>query len=139
MIDFNPISIFEVQSAPATLPCLFLQEFGFDATQEVVLAEPLAPVQEISIIRASRPLDFDMALDMRLRVIPQSGFSVGEYPAFAFIHMPVFVGYPTFAFVWMPIPCPMLELEKEDVFTVIEDFGCDHAAVIPGPSINFRI
>jgi len=96
MIDFNPISIFEVQSTPATLSCLFLQEFGFDATQEVVLAEPLAPVQEISIIGAGRSLDFDMALDMRLRVIPQRGFSVGEYPAFAFIHMPVFVGYPTF-------------------------------------------
>jgi len=78
MIDFNPISIFEVQSAPATLSCLFLQEFGFDATQEVVLAEPLAPVQEISIIGASRSLDFDMALDMRLRVIPQRGFSVGN-------------------------------------------------------------
>jgi hypothetical protein len=53
--------------------------------------------------------------------------------------MPVFVSYPSFAFVGVPVSCPLLELQKQDIFTVIEDLCCGHRAVIPGPSPNFRI
>ncbi len=139
MVNFDEIIILEVQSTPLAFSCLLLQEFAFGSVQQVMLAESLAPIHEVSIIWACSSFDFDMALDMRLRVIPQGGFPVGEDPAVAFIHMPVLVGDPTFAFVWMSVSCPLLELEKEDVFTVVEDFGGHHCSMIPRPSTNFCI
>ena len=139
MIDFNHISIFEMQFTPTTFSCLFLQELALDTAQEVVAAESLTPIQQVSIIWARGAFDFDMPVDMGLRVISQGRLLVGECPASAFIHMPVFVCYPPFAFVGMPVSCPLLELQKEDIFTVIEDFCCGHYSVISGPSSNFRI
>lgn len=70
MIDFNHISVFEMQVAPAAFSSLLLQKLPFDAADEVVFAESLAPIQQISIVRASGSLDFDMSLNMGLRVIP---------------------------------------------------------------------
>ena len=139
MIDFNHISIFEVQFTPTTFSCLLLQELALDAAQEVVATESLTPIDEVSVVWAGRSFDFDMPLDMGLRVIPQSGLLVRECPAVAVIHMPVFVRYPPFAFVWVPVSCPLLELQKQDIFTVIEDLCCGHRAVIPRPSSNFCI
>jgi len=45
MIDFNHISIFEMQFTPATFSCLLLQELALDAAQEIVVTEALAPIQ----------------------------------------------------------------------------------------------
>jgi hypothetical protein len=139
MVNFDEIIILEVQSTPAAFSCLLLQEFAFGPVQQVMFAESLAPIHEVSIIWAGRSFDFDMPLDMRLRVIPQSGFPISEYPATAFIHMPVLVGDPTFAFVWMAVSGPLLELEKQNVFTVVEDFGGNHCSMIPRPSTHFRM
>ncbi len=139
MVDLNHVSFFKLQFAPPASSCLLLQEFAFDATQEVVFTESLTPIDEISIVWAGRSFDFDMPLDMGLRVIPQGDLLVSEYPAVAVIHMPVFVSYPSVACVRVPGSCPLLELQKQDRFTMIEDFCCGHRAVIPGPSSNFRI
>jgi hypothetical protein len=139
MIDLNHVSHFEMQFTPPALSGLLLQELAFDTTQEVVFAESLTPIDEISVVWAGRSFDFDMPLNMGLRVIPQGDLLVSEHPALAVIHMPVFVRYPAFAFVWVPVSCPLLELQKQDIFTVIEDLCCGHRAVIPRPSPNFRI
>ncbi len=139
MVDLNHVSLLEMQFAPIACSCLLLQELAFDATQEVVFAESLTPIDEISVVWAGRSFDFDMPLDMGLRVIPQGDLLVSEYPAVAVVHMPVFVSYPPFAFVWVSVFCPLLELQKQDIFTVIEDLCCGHRAVIPRPSPNFRI
>jgi hypothetical protein len=139
MVDLNHVSLLEMQFAPSAFSCLLLQELAFDATQKVVFAESLTPIDEISVVGAGRSFDFDMPLDMGLRVSPQGDVLVSEPPTVAVVHMPVFVRYPPFAFVWVSVFCPLLELQKQDIFTVIEDLCCGHRAVIPGPSPNFRI
>jgi hypothetical protein len=139
MVNFQEIVIFEVQSTPSACPCLFLQEFAFDATQQVMFAEPLTPVDQVSVIWAGRSLDFDMTLNMGLWVVPQGGFSIREGPTFSFIHMPIGIGYPTLAFVWVSESCPVLQLEKQDIFTVIKHLGCCHRSVISRPSSNLCI
>jgi hypothetical protein len=60
---------------------LLLQKPAFDAAQEVVFAESLTPIDEVSVVWAGRSSDFDMPLDMGLRVIPQGDVLVSEYPA----------------------------------------------------------
>ncbi len=139
LVDLNHVSLLEMQFAPPAFSCLLVQELAFDATQQVVFAESLTPIDEISVVWAGRSFDFDMPLDMGLRVIPQGDLLVSEYPALAVVHMPVFVSYPAVAFVWVSVCRPMLELQKQDLFTVIEDLCCGHCAVIPRPSRNFRI
>ena len=139
MIDFNHILIFELQLAPTAFSRLFLQELALDTAQEVVVAESLTPVQQISVIWACGSFHLDMSLDVRLRVIPQGGVLVRKRPAVAVIHVPIFVRYPAFAFVWVPKLCPSLELEKQDIFTMVEDFCCGHSAMVSGPSSNLRV
>ena len=139
MVDFNEVALSEVQFAPPTFSSLLFDELAFDATQEVVVAESLTPVNEIAVIGAGRSFHFDMPLDVCLRVIPQGHLLVSEMPAFAVIHMPVVVSYPQFAFVWVSIPRPLLELQKQDIFTVIEDFCCGHRAMIASPSSDFGV
>lgn len=70
MIDFNHISIFEMQVAPAAFSGLLLQKLALDAADEVVFAESLTPIQQISVIGAGGSLHFDMSLNRGLRVIP---------------------------------------------------------------------
>jgi hypothetical protein len=139
MIDLNHVSLLEMQLAPTASSCLLLQELAFDATQEVVFAESVTPIDEISVVWAGRSFDFDMPLDMGLRVIPQGNVLVSEYPAVAVVHMPICVSYPPFAFVWVSVFCPLLELQKQNIFTVVEDLCCGHRTMIPGPSPNFCI
>jgi len=139
MVDLNHVSFLEMQFAPTAFSGLLLQELAFDATQEVVFAESLAPIDEIPVVWAGRSFDFDMPLDMGLRVIPQGDLLVSEYPAVAVVHMPICVSYPAFAFVWVSVFCPLLELQKQNIFTVIEDLCCGHRTVIPRPPPNFRI
>ena len=91
------------------------------------------------MVGAGRSFAFDMPLDMGLRVIPQGDLLVSEYPAVAVVHRPVFVSSPPFAFVGVPVFCPLLEVQKQDIVTGIEDLCCGHRAVIPRPSPNFRI
>ena len=69
MIDLNKISIVKLQLTPTTFSCLLLQELALDAAQEVVAAESLTPIQQVSIIWARGAFDFDMPVDMGLRVI----------------------------------------------------------------------
>jgi hypothetical protein len=45
--------------------------------------------------------------------------------------MPAFVGVSSFR--------PLLELLEEDMFTVLEGFGCYHCSVIVGPAMYFGI
>ena len=78
VIDLYQIALGKDEFTPTTFSCLLLQELAFDATQKVVFAESLTPIDEISVVGASRSFDFDMPLDMRLRVIPQSGFPISE-------------------------------------------------------------
>src|SRR5205814_5577402 len=50
-VDYlNHISILKEQSTPAAFSFLFLKEFPQRSTQHVVLAEPLTPIQQLSII-----------------------------------------------------------------------------------------
>jgi hypothetical protein len=70
VVNFQKIIVFEVQSTPAASSCLLLQELAFDPAQQVVFAESLAPIHEVSIIWACSSLDFHMMPDMRLGMIP---------------------------------------------------------------------
>ena len=53
--------------------------------------------------------------------------------------MPVFVRSPMPTFVWVPSFRPLLELLEEDMFTVLEGFGCYHCSVIVGPAVYLGI
>ena len=70
VIDFHPILIFEEQSTPLTFPLLFAKQDTQCPTQQVVVAESLTPVQQVSVIRASSSLHFDVSLDVRMAMIP---------------------------------------------------------------------
>ena len=70
VVNFHEIIIFEVQSTPAASSCLLLQELAFDPAQQIVVAESLTPIHEVSIIWACLSLDFHVVPDMCLGVIP---------------------------------------------------------------------
>src|SRR5262245_44187424 len=64
MIYLNNVSILEKESTPAAFSCLFLKQFSQCPTKQIVVAEPLTPIKQISIIRAGRSPHFDVSLDM---------------------------------------------------------------------------
>src|SRR5207237_10400157 len=68
MVNFDEIIILEVQSTPAAFSCLLLQEFAFGPVQQVMFAESLAPIHEVSIIWAGCSFDFYLRLDIHLVV-----------------------------------------------------------------------
>ena len=71
VIYLNTVSILKEQSAPAAFSFLFLEKLPQRSTQQVVLAESLTPIQQISIIRACCSFHFYVSLDMREAVCPQ--------------------------------------------------------------------
>jgi hypothetical protein len=71
VVYLNHVSILKEQSTPAAFSFLFLKEFPQRATKHVVLAEPLTPLQQISIIGGRLTFHFYVSLDMREAVCPQ--------------------------------------------------------------------
>src|SRR5207249_9115809 len=71
VVYLNHISILKEQSTPAAFSFLFLKEFPQRSTKHVVLAEPLTPIQQLSIIGGRLTFHFDVSLDMREAVCPQ--------------------------------------------------------------------
>src|SRR6266568_9638683 len=71
VVYLNHVSILKEQPAPAAFSFLFLEEFPQRSTQQVVLAESLTPIQQISIIGGGLTLHFHVPLDMREAVCPQ--------------------------------------------------------------------
>jgi hypothetical protein len=70
VIDFYYVLITEEQSTPLTFPLLFAQQDSQRSTPHVVVAEPLTPVQQVSVVGASSSLHFDVSLDLRMAMIP---------------------------------------------------------------------
>ena len=134
VVDFNDIGVLKEQSTPATFPLLFAQEDSFHPIAHGMVFEPLAPGEEITIIRAGRSLDFDVLLDVCLALFPSCGFLATELPALSLLHMPVFVRNPAPSFVWVTIVCPPSRLEVEDVIAGLECFCCHCSTVVIGPS-----
>ena len=71
VIYLHMIAVSEEQSAPPALALLVLEEFAKRAIEHVMVAQPLAPVQQVAVVGASRSLHFDVSLDMRVGMIPQ--------------------------------------------------------------------
>src|ERR1019366_5095332 len=110
--------ISKVQSTSGTHPLLYLQKFGFRASHEGMLFESLAPIDEISIVRACISSYFGVPLDWCLVMSSEfeetfSFFCLNrcsKYPSLSFFMMPVFLNYPVFPFVLMPPSCPFHRL-----------------------------
>ncbi len=133
MVDFYLIFIREEPSTPGASPFLFSEQPPQRSTKQIVLAESLTPIQQVAIIGARRPFDFDMSLDVGVGMIPQRSVLIGEYPAVALVHMPVLVGYPSSAFVGVSALSPLLKLQEESFTADAKGLGGCYRSVIVGP------
>ena len=104
-----------------------------------VLSRLLHPIQQIPIIGAGCSLDFGMAVDLGLVMLPKDGSPIGEGPSLAFIYMPVGIGDPPFSFMRMSATSPSLQVLEEDVSTVMEGGFGDHTAIVIRPSMDHWI
>ena len=108
VVEFGAISIFEFQSAPFTFALLPLEDLSPRASNCWMRSQSCTPVEKVSIIRTRFSPYFYMPLYMGERMQMQVCFLGLEFPAFAFIHSPIFPHYPVLAFVWVPASCPCL-------------------------------
>src|ERR1700686_2724959 len=122
MVDFQHISLLEVESTVRALPPLFLQQlFIF---HERMLFEPFGPVQEISIIRACLPFHFHPVFLMRFHMFSD----IDERRVSLFVldvrsedgscvkSSEVFSAHPFFGFPWVSCLSPSSELLKGSLF-----------------------
>ena len=94
VIDFKHIGVLKEQLTPTTFPLLFVQQHSFHPIAHGVALEPLAPIEEVTIVGTGRSFYFDVLLDVRLAVFPQRSLLATKLPALSFLHMPVFVCDP---------------------------------------------
>ena len=66
----NAVADCSAHGSSMTWLLLFAQQNSQRSTPPVVVAEPLTPVQQVSVVRASSSLHFDVSLDLRMAMIP---------------------------------------------------------------------
>jgi hypothetical protein len=111
VIDFQDVSICEVQFAPAAFPLLPLEQFRFDLMHHRMSLEALTPVQPIPIIRAGRSFHFGMSLDVRFTVRAYlRAFGCGKDPCALLDTMPVAIDDSVTSLVGMACFSPVHEL-----------------------------
>ena len=71
MIDFQDVSVFEVQFTPTAFPLLPLEQFRLDLMHHRMSLEALAPIQQVSVIRAGSFPHLDVSLNLGGTVHPQ--------------------------------------------------------------------
>src|SRR5438034_7305368 len=112
-----------------------------------MLFESLAPVDEVSVIRACICAYLDVSSDLRLIVPPQfeKTFSLigldlcSKHPLFAVFLVPVFLDDPMFPFLLVSLPPPFHHLCVQVIVTYLKGFLCTHNPVIITPSPDDRI
>ncbi len=131
VIDFYDGSIFEVQFTPATFASLFLEQPGFRLMHHWMSFEPLAPIQQVSIIRAGCSPHLDVYLDVCLTVCAEFGsFGRREDPLSPLYSVPVSAPDPVTSLVRMPFPGPPPQLVPENRVTSPKDVSCGHGSVV---------
>src|SRR5258706_1928497 len=108
VVEFNAVSIAEVQFTVATPPLLGYQEFAQFCARQGVVGESPRPIQQVSIIRTGCSLDLDMSLDVDAGMGYQA-FSIGccKTPVVAPSRPPVTACHPGCILPGMPPPRPM--------------------------------
>src|SRR5712692_9046558 len=103
VIDFNLIFLTEHQFTPSTLALLLVKQYRECPPCCRVVFQSLAPVQEITVVRACCTFYFHMASD-RGRVMPFQDiiFRGGRCTVLAFAAFPVSSPDPMSVFVGMP-------------------------------------
>src|SRR5262249_48381015 len=70
VINFQEVSISEVESASWALPPLCLEQLCLLVIHEWMLVEPLGPVQEVPVVGAGSSFDLHVVLAVRFRMAP---------------------------------------------------------------------
>jgi hypothetical protein len=135
MVDFDQVSVFEEQSTPAACSLLFLQQLSQRPSEEGVLFEPGAPIQQVSIIGAGSPPHLRIPADSRIGVPMKRGFVLrAKAKAFSFIQSPILVDHPSGAFAWVSAFAPPKQLTVEEVIASSKIMSDDDGAVVVRPS-----
>jgi hypothetical protein len=102
VVDLNDVFICKEQSTPPTPSVLPLQRLGESSSEERMCFQSLAPVEQLSVVRACFTSDFDMSSDRRVAVLPKSCALWGsEYPMAVSLRSPVFPPYPLTSLSWV--------------------------------------
>jgi hypothetical protein len=131
VVEFNTVSIAEVQFAVATSPLLGYQEFAQLRARQREVGESPRPIQQVSIIRTGRSLDLDMSLDAGAGMRYQA-LSIGccKTPVVAPSRPPVTACHPGRILPGMPPPRPMQQEREQRVTTAAEGRFGDYAVVV---------
>src|SRR5216684_5710269 len=122
MIDFQNVSIFEMQFTPATFSLLFLKQPRFGLMHQWMRFQTLTPIQQVSIIGTGCSLHFRVPLDSGFAVHSQFSTSrCRKHPLALFHLMPVSLRHPVASFVGMSCSCPMGELFPQDIIASAEN------------------
>lgn len=69
VINFYLISVSEEEFTPSAFPLLFLEKQSHCPAQNWSRRKSLAPVEEVSVVRAGRSFHFDMPSDLGVGVL----------------------------------------------------------------------
>lgn len=139
MVNFNDVSILKKQLTPAAFAALSLQQLAERSIDHGMSSQSLTPIEDLSIIRTCRSLDFAMSLNLGAIMFPQDRFLIAKNPSLPFCHMPVGIRDPEHAFVRMAASGPALELLKQDESAVMERFRRHHTAIVVRSAMDHLI
>src|SRR5260370_15849364 len=107
VVNFDSIRFSEHQTTPPALALLLVKQHGECSSRRRVVFQPLAPVQEIAVIRACSTFYFHMPSDCR-RVMPSQVilFRGCKNALLAFAFFPVSLPNPMSVFALVSAGCP---------------------------------